>query len=91
VDSNFVGDMPVKTGLFGQRYGLPFYVSTNVPTSSSNPINLMIHKEAFALAIQKDITMKSDYILEYLGMGHVAQVLFGAAEYRDAFGVKVLS
>lgn len=91
VDSNFVGEMPVKTGLFGQRYGMPFYVSTNVPTSGGNPINLMIHKEAFALAMQKDITMKSDYVLDFLGMGHVAQVLYGMSEYRDAFGVKVLS
>lgn len=91
VSQDFVKDFPVSTGLFGQRYGLPFYVSTNVPTSSSNPINLMLHKEALALAIQKEITMKSDYILEHLGFGHVAQVLYGMAEYRDAFGVKVLS
>jgi hypothetical protein len=91
VDTDFVGDQPVKTGLFGQRYGLNFHVSTNVPTSSSNPINLIMHKEAFACAMQKNVTMKSDYIIEYLGQAYVFQVLYGVAEYRDAFGVQLLS
>jgi len=91
VSQDYVNDMPVKTGLFGQRYGIPFYVSTNVPTSGGNPINLVIHKEAFALAMQKEVTLKSDYVIDFLGTAHVGQVLYGVVEYRDAFGVQVLS
>jgi hypothetical protein len=89
---DFVGDKaPLVRGWFTQWHGVNFYVSTNVPTSGGNPINLLLHKDALVLAVQKDITMKSDYVLEHLGMGYVAQTLYGVAEYRDAFGVKVLS
>lgn len=91
VDQDFVGDRPTVSGVFGARYGIPFYVSTNVPASGGNPINLIIHKEAFALAMQKSVTLKSDYVIDFLGMAHVGQVLYGVAEYRDAFGVQVLS
>lgn len=91
-DFTGMGDIPVKTGLFGQRYGILFYVSTNIPNDSSgNPSNLMFQKEVFAAAVQKNVTIKSDYILEFLGQGYVAQVLYGVITYRSTFGVNVLS
>lgn len=92
VDTNFVGDMPVKTGLFGQRYGINFYVSTNIPVDAgSNPINQLIHREAYACAMQKDITVKSDYVIDFLGTAVVGQTLYGVAGYRATFGCLVLS
>lgn len=94
VNQDFVGmgDVPVKTGLFGQRYGVLFYTSTNVPNDSNgNPINQLIHKEAYCAAIQKNITVKTDYILEYLGQLYVSQVLYGILGYRATFGVLVYS
>ncbi len=92
VDSNFVGDMPVKTGLFGQRYGMPFYSSTNVPVDASgNGINLIFHQEVYACAMQKDIKIESGRILEYLGTLNVGQVLYGVQNYRNTFGALVLS
>jgi len=90
-DFTGAGDIPVKTGLFGQRYGLLFYVSTNLPTDSNGyMVNQMIHKEAYACAIQKNITMKSDYVIEHLATAYVAQVLYGVITYRAAFGVTIL-
>lgn len=94
VDTNFVGEMPVKTGLFGQRYGLGFYVSTNVPTDSGttgNGINLIGQQEVYACAIQKNITVTTQYKAEYLGNLTVAQALYGVAAYRAAFGCLVYS
>ena len=91
-DFTGMGDIPVKTGLFGQRYGLLFYVSTNVGNDGSgNPINQIIQKEAYAAALQKNITLKSDYIIEYLGQAYVAQVLYGVINYRATFGCLVYS
>lgn len=90
VDQDFVGDKPVVTGYFGQRYGLAFYVSTNTTNSSTDPINLIAHKEAYAAAVQKQLKMASQYKAEFLGMLHVGQILYGVAEYRDDHGVKVL-
>ena len=94
VDTNFVGmgDMPVKTGLFGQRYGLAFYVSTNIPLDgSSNPVNIVAHKETYALAVQKDLVMRNDYIIEYLSNAYVGQVLYGVKTYRSDHACLVYS
>lgn len=93
VSQDFVGmDLPVKNGLFGQRYGIPFFVSTNVPNDSNgNPINQLIHKEVYCCAIQKNVEMKNDYIIEYLSQAYVAQVLYGVLTYRATFGCTVLS
>lgn len=91
-DFTGMGDVPVKTGLFGQRYGILFYVSTNVPNDSSgNPSNILLQKECYCAAIQKNITIKTDYIIEYLGQAYVAQALYGITTYRATFGVNVLS
>jgi hypothetical protein len=90
-DYTGLGDIPVKTGLFGQRYGIPFYVSTNVPLSAGNPVNLLAQKEVYCAAIQKDIELRTDYIIEYVAQAYVCQVLYGVLTYRAAFGVQVLS
>ena len=91
-DFTGLGDVPVKTGLFGARYGILFYVSTNVPVDANgNPINLMIQKEAFAVAIQKNVTLKSQYVIDFLGQAYVGQVLYGVITYRAPFGVQVFS
>ena len=89
-DYTGLGDIPVKTGLFGQRYGLLFYVSTNVPAGATGSINIIMHKEAYCAAIQKNAEMKSDYILEYAGTGYVCKSLYGVSVYRAAFGCQVL-
>lgn len=92
VNSQFVGDMPVKTGLFGQRYGMPFYMSTNVPVDGSGyGINLIFQEEVYACAMQKEIKVESQRILEYLGTLTVGQVLYGVANYRNTFGCLVYS
>lgn len=92
VSQDFVGDMPVKTGLFGQRYGMPFYSSTNTPVDGSgNGINLIFHKEVYACAMQKDIKVESGRILEHLGTLTVGSVLYGVANYRATFGCLVYS
>lgn len=92
VDQDFVDDQPVKTGLFGQRYGVNFYVSTNVPVDgSSNPINQLIQKEVYAAALQQNISVKSQYIIDFLGTAYALQILYGVASYRATFGCLVYS
>lgn len=90
VNTRYVSDQPIVKGSFGERYGVMFYSSTNVPSGTAGRINLMFHREAFALAIQQNITLYSDFIIEYISDAYVADVLYGTVEYRDAFGVKVL-
>jgi N4-gp56 family major capsid protein len=82
---------PIIRGQFGELYGVRIYFSTNVTTtgSPSGDHNLVFHKEAFALAMQKDIRIQSQYDIDALAEKVVGDVLYGVVEYRDAFGVVV--
>lgn len=92
VDSHFVGEMPVKTGLFGQRYGMAFYSSTNVPVDGSgNGYNLIFQEEVYACAMQKDIKIETQRKTEYLADLTAGQVLYGVQNYRNTFGAVILS
>lgn len=88
---------PILTGSFGELYGIEVAVTTQiVDLSSTNTAldglqNLLFHKEAFALAVQKGIRTQTQYRLEYLSDLFVADVLYGVLEFRDAFGVNVIS
>lgn len=82
---------PVQTGKFGDIYGVNCYVSTNVPTSGGNPINQMLHREAYCFAKQRDVEYMSEPVAEYIGDMHVFDILYGVVTYRADHGVQVLS
>lgn len=92
-DSTGIGGQqnPIIRGQFGELYGVKVYFTTNVTTtgSPSGNHNLMFHKEAFALALQKDVRIQSQYDIDYLAEKVVGDVLYGVSEYRDTFGVVV--
>lgn len=94
-DANGIGGTqnPIIRGQFGELYGVKIYFSTNVTTtgSPSGDHNLVFHKEAFALAMQRDIRIQSQYDLDALADKVVGDVLYGVSEYRDTFGVVVKS
>lgn len=89
LDQDFVGDRPTVTGILGQRYGINYYHSNNVPTSTSNEVNLLFHKEALCVAVQQDIMLKEQDRPDYTGMLYVASALWGNLAYRATFGVAV--
>src|SRR3990167_8518924 len=74
-------------GQFGEIYGVPVHVTTNVGTSASTRLNTLFHKEAIGVAQQLGPRTQSDYILEFLGNLVVADFIYGEVETRDAFGV----
>lgn len=82
---------PIIKGQFGELYGVRFFFTTNVTTigSPAGDHNLLFHKEAFALAMQKDIRIQSQYDIDALATKVVGDVLYGVKEYRDTFGVVV--
>lgn len=86
---------PAKVkGYFGQIYGVSVYVSTNVPTTGTSPVsthNLLFHKDAFIAAVQKGIRTQADYNIRSLATEVVADVLYGVAQYRDEFAVRILT
>jgi len=84
---------PIIRGQFGEIYGVRIFFSTNVTTTGSptGAHNLVFHKEAFALAMQRDIRVQAQYDIDALADKVVGDVLFGVKEYRDEFGVVVLT
>lgn len=92
-DANGIGgqNSPIVRGRFGQLYGVDLYFTTNVTTTGSpaGDHNLVFHKEAFALAMQRDIRMQSQYDIDALATKIVGDMLYGVKEYRDTFGVVV--
>lgn len=80
-----------KNGLFGSVYGIPVYVSNNVQTSSvvggtlSN--GLVVQKEAFIYAMQKNKEMKHFDNVPFLTHDVTGQSIYGVKEYRDNHGV----
>jgi hypothetical protein len=86
---------PTKVkGFFGTIYGVNVYISSNVATSGSSPVsthNLMFHKDAFVLVMQEDIRIQSAYNIRSLAEEVVADTIYGVAEFRDDYAVKILN
>jgi hypothetical protein len=81
-------------GYFGQVYGVDVYVSTNVPRTGTSPIsthNVLWHKDALVLALQRDVRTQADYDIDALATKVVADVLYGIAELRDNHAVRILT
>jgi len=95
VSMSYVGQngeaLPTKTGLLGELYGVPVYVSGNVVRSGTSPDylhhNLLFQKGAFGLAIQLGPRVQANYVPQYLGTLVTVDVIYGFAELRDTFGV----
>lgn len=75
-------------GLVGTLYNAPVYMTTQVYQTGSNISNLYMHKEAIALAMQKNVRVQNQNRIDYLGELVVADVLYGLVERRDAAGVE---
>lgn len=80
-----------KNGLFGSVYGIPVYVSNNVQTTSvvggTLSRALLVHKEAFMYAMQKDKEILHFENVPFLTHDITGQSIYGVKEYRDNHGV----
>ncbi len=80
----------IKTGKIGQIYGVDVYVSSNCPTSSTNRVGVMLHKDALVLAEQMGVRSQTQYKQEWLGDLFTADTIYGVKELRDNAGVSIL-
>lgn len=82
----------IKTGRIGELYGIEVSMSQNLVVTAGTPDehnHLLFQKEAFAVAVQKDISFESQRKAEYLGTLFVAQSLWGGAVLRADHAVLV--
>ena len=83
----FVGEVgsgnSIRNGRVGDIYGMDVYVTPSADTTAGGDrIVLIGHKDAFAIAMQKDIRVQTQSKLEYLGDLLVADVLYGVKAVR---------
>ncbi len=78
----------IQTGVIGEIYGLQVLFSQNVqaPTATS-AYGMIFHKDAFALALQKDVTVKTEYSVDYIGTKMVGYEIYGVTYARTDHAV----
>jgi N4-gp56 family major capsid protein len=82
----------IKNGMIGKLYGMEIFSSTNIVTETASPNvvhNLMFHKDAFGLALQKDVQVEKNRDPRKLSDIYISQVLYGVKELRDDHAVDV--
>lgn len=94
-DKTGAGTSPMVGGQRGfvtNAFGVGIYVTTNIQQVAGTPgiiHNLLFHKSAFALAMQKDISVEEDRRPDYFGTGYIASALWGYCEMRDDHAVDI--
>jgi len=87
-EAQFIGSGDaIKTGKIGQIYGVDVFVSSAAPTSGSDRIGVLLHRDALVLAEQVGVRTQTQYKQEYLGDLFTADTIYGIGELRDNAGV----
>jgi hypothetical protein len=95
----FVGEVggsnSIRNGLIGDIYGLPVYVSTNVPTVDSSDCTsyrpcLLFQREAMVLAEQLAPRSQSQYKQEFLADLFTVDTIYGLAVPRPEAGTAIM-
>jgi hypothetical protein len=87
-EQQFIGSGDaIKTGKIGQIYGVDVFVSSAAPTSGSDRIGVLLHRDALVLAEQVGVRTQTQYKQEYLGDLFTADTIYGIGELRDNAGV----
>jgi len=84
----------IRSGQIGEIYGVKVYMSQNLVFTAGTPNqnnHLLFHKEAAAIAVQKNISTEHQRKTEYLGDLYVASALWGVKVIRADHGVLVKS
>ena len=78
----------IYNGMFGELFGVKVYVTTNVAvlaatdTTTNYHVNYLFQKDAFALAMQKDIRTQGMYMVRALATEVVTDAIWGVGVYR---------
>ena len=91
--ASMVGNDALRNGFMGMLGGVPVYQSVLVAqsTASSNAsgdyANLIMHRDAFGLAMMQDIKIESQREATKRGFDLVGSAIYGVGELYDAAGV----
>jgi N4-gp56 family major capsid protein len=91
------GNMPIRTGLFGEIYGIPVYFTTNTAvltaadTTTLHDANILGQMDCLLLAMQQDIRVQMDYILQNLSWLIAVDYIGQCFEFRDDHAVTLVT
>jgi N4-gp56 family major capsid protein len=91
--ASMVGNDALRNGFMGMLGGVPVYQSSLVAQSSASSnasgdyANLIMHKDAFGLAMMQDIRIESQREATKRGFDLVGSAIYGVGELYDAAGV----
>lgn len=90
LEGNF-GPMDASRGLAMSLYGVPVFQTSNVVSGLLTYRNLLLHKSAFAFALQtpggSKVRIQTDYLVQNIATLTVLDMIYGVIELRDAAGV----
>lgn len=90
------GGNSIRNGLVGDVYGIPVYVTSQMPTvadagaATDQRAVFLFHKDAIVFAEQLAPRSQSQYKLEWLGDLFVSDTLFGGLTVRSTAGVALV-
>lgn len=94
----FLGDgSAIRTGAFGELYGVKVYVSTQCPqlladdASTAYRENFFLQKNAVILAMQRDVRTQAAYNIRALAWEVVVDVIFGIKLFRSNHCMKLVT
>jgi hypothetical protein len=94
LNSNKDNKNAFNTGEVGYILGVTVYMSTNLIVTAGSPDqnkNLMFHKDAYRLAVQKSPKIEKGRIIEYVADAYVGTALWGGKVVRGDHGILVKS
>lgn len=77
----------IINGEIGEIYGLKVLFSNNVYNAASVAYGMIFHKDAFALALQRGIRVKTEYSVDYIGTKMVGDEIYGLTYARTDHAV----
>lgn len=78
---------PINSGIIGELYGMKVLFSNNIANSASVAYGMVFHKDAMALALQKDIGLHDEYSVDYIGTKLVGNEIYGVTMARTDHAV----
>lgn len=79
---------PALSGIVGKLMGMPVLMSNSLSTGGTNVSGVIYHKSACAMAVQRDIDVKSQYDIDVLGTKIVAHTLYGVKLLDDSDNIR---
>jgi len=89
ISNDFVNGKPVESGKIGMIYGVSTHISTNIYNSGTSTNDMMFHKDAMGLALQKSPKTNADYNVASIAWEVVTDTIYGVSEMRDDHAILI--